>query len=224
MIKIALIFALLAFGLFKFLTRKKAPDGFLTIDDGRANRLLLSPGIPKENLDAFLTEYEGKNYHRHDNLFHKLSGILPDPAPGTDYADYFNQLNTSQRIYAVLLQMDGQINNGGVYQFLWNRPEMIYAAAEALHELGIEPLDEHFSAVLKELESNSADFARDKRVWNDPAISHEQKWTVFQEGRRYIPTGDRIEAYFYTDEFAQYFHGKVMDYLREHRASFGVPA
>lgn len=215
---------ILIFVLYKYLTRKKVPADFLTIRDGRFNRLVLKPGITKENFDALLTEYADKKYHPQDNLFYKLSDLLPDTEHGrADYADFFAQLNQSQRIYTIMLQMDAQINNGGVYQFLWNWPEMVYAAGEALQELGVDPLNQHFAGVLKELESNAAGFIRDKQVWNDPGKPFEEKWKIFQQGRAYIPTGESIEAYFYTDAFAEHFHGKMVAYIQAHRTSFGIP-
>lgn len=205
---------------------KRNTGEFLTIKDGRNNKLLLNPRVPVAEYDRITTEYKNKDYNKYDNLFYKYAELLLDPLPALagagDTPTSFNQLNTSQRIYSIMMQMDTQIKNGGVYQFIWNKPGSMYAAREALHFLQIEPLNQDYGQVLKELDENADHFVKDRAIWSDPSVAEETKWKVFQDGRRYIPAGTRIEEYYYSEDFTREFQEAVVLYVQRNKESFGV--
>ena len=188
-IKIVLLIVILMYGIFKFFLRKKDDrnSDFFTIEDQRNNRLLINPSIQNSVLEEVKAKYADMDYDRFDNLFFAYSELLLDPlwdlSEATDEEDYFNKLNKSQRIFSILMQMDGQINNGGVYQFLWNRPESMHAAREALFELEIQPLANDFAVVIQELEQHVDDYIEDKKIWDNSKLSHEVKWKRFTDGR-----------------------------------------
>lgn len=226
--KAGMTLVILLYVVFKYnRQRKKEPeDQFLTIDDKRNNELRIDPAVPEAAFAKLQAEYAAKPYDKYDNLVYKFSELLLDPlakiSKQEDSEKLFAELNRSQRIFSLLLQLEGQINNGGVYQFLWNRGESMMAAQEALWELNIEPLAADYEKVLDELEAATDNFIKDREFWVNVNHSEAEKWKVFQDGRNYIPTGKKIEEYFYTEEFAQKYHQKIIDYVIANKEHFGV--
>jgi hypothetical protein len=205
----------------KFKNRK---DPFLNLKVADDHQDILIPASQRNEVQRIIEMYANKPYERYDNLTYKLSELLLDPLPKViqqpDESEYYQKLNVPQRVFSLAMQFEGQVDNGGVYQFLWNRPLSMYAARDALATLSIEPLATDYIQVLKELERHADNFGKDKTYWNNPEVPEEDKWKRFQEGRRYIPTGSKIEGYFYDDEFKAKWHKAINAYVERNMDKF----
>ena len=224
-IKIAVIAIIIVMALLKIfgkIRNRKNPFLTLTVDPGFRDTLV--PGSQRAQLENIIEQYSAKKYDRYDNLSYKLSELLLDPLPKLiqqpNENEYFKRLNKPQRVFSLAMQFEGQVDNGGVYQFIWNRPLSMYVMKDALVELNIEPLVSDYGRVLQELEKNADGYGKDKQYWNNPSVSEEDKWKRFQEGRKYIPTGTIIEEYFYNEDFKMKWHQSIIDYVKQNMDKF----
>lgn len=225
LVKIALIAIVVIVILFRIISKiKTRQDPFLTLTVASDHRDILVPKTQRSQLENIIEQYSNKPYERYDNLAYKLSELLLDPLPNliqqSNEVEYFQRLNKPQRVFSLAMQFEGQVDNGGVYQFIWNRPLSMYAMKDALNELNIDTLASDYGNVLKELEKNADDYGKDRQYWNNPNISQDDKWRRFQEGRKYIPAGTKIEEYFYDEAFKMKWHQLLINYVRQHIDKF----
>ena len=59
-----------------------------------------------------------------------------------------NELTHGQRVLFYVATFDGQVNNGGIVQFLWNEPELVLPVEAAIRVLGQDPLLHQYQKVL----------------------------------------------------------------------------
>ena len=95
------------------------------------------------SLTSMTTECGEYMYKLFDETLEK-SGI-------EDYTELWNKLNREQKMFWSFLAFNGDTDNGGVYQFIFNRPEFIVAVAETWEELELAELKEDYAEVLREL-------------------------------------------------------------------------
>lgn len=131
------------------------------------------------------------------------------------HGDFLNKLTEQQRIYFTLMNFESSINNGGVYQFLFNNFELSIIALDAMKEVGLNQLAQDYQEVLKEffgkfekIEDLYLKFQDINGDWNG-------RWNSFQKGYTELRSTEKIEAYFYEDIFINNFHEKMIQYVKE---------
>jgi hypothetical protein len=135
--------------------------------------------------------------------------------------DIWKKLTKPQKIVYALGGFISQVNNGGVWQFMFNKLEFTGAAGEALEELNVYSSNEYikldYRKAFKELIAilNNGTFTEIINQWNDEKLSFEERWEAFRKGYEYIPTGRLIEKYFYKDEYKAIFYTKLIDYIQK---------
>ncbi|MEL0456612.1 DUF4375 domain-containing protein [Flavobacteriaceae bacterium SZ-1-7] len=136
------------------------------------------------------------------------------------HADFLNELTKEQRIYFTLINFESQVNNGGVYQFLFNYPELSILALEGMQETGMEKLATDYEIVLKEyfgkfdtIQDLYSKFQNNKSDWN-------KRFTAFAEGYKELPSAEKIEEYFYEESFVKTFQQDLTEYVKANRNKF----
>ena len=131
------------------------------------------------------------------------------------HAEFLNELTKEQRIYFSLVNFEGQVNNGGVYQFLFNNPELSIIALQSMQEVGIEKLAEDYEIVLKEyfgkfntIQELYSKFQKDNTDWN-------KRWNSFTEGYKELQSTEIIDDYFYKEDFVKTYQEKLIKYVKE---------
>jgi hypothetical protein len=88
-------------------------------------------------------------------------------------------LTHGQRLLVSLCALDGQVKNGGITQFFWNCPDLVFAVRDALATLGETELLDGYERALATLQKNQGDWA-ELRKQSSPA-SGGFRWEAFQE-------------------------------------------
>lgn len=133
------------------------------------------------------------------------------------HADFLNELTKEQRIYFTLISFESQVNNGGVYQFLFNYPELSILALEGMQETGMEKLATDYEIVLNEyfgkfdtIQDLYSKFQNNKSDWN-------KRFTAFAEGYKELPSAEKIEDYFYEESFVKTYQQDLTKYVKSNR-------
>ena len=62
-----------------------------------------------------------------------------------------NRLTQGQRVLYSLATLDGQVKNGGITQFFWNCPDLVFPASDALAALSYSELSVAYEKALERL-------------------------------------------------------------------------
>jgi hypothetical protein len=81
----------------------------------------------------------------------KLGEMLQQFLGRLDDPECWNRLTQGQRILYSLAALDGQVNNGGITQFFWNCPDLVFPASDALAALRYSALSVAFDKALGSL-------------------------------------------------------------------------
>lgn len=135
--------------------------------------------------------------------------------------DIWKKLTKPQKMMYALGAFISQVNNGGVWQFMFNKLEFTGIAGEALEELNVYSSNEYikldYRKAFKELMTilNNGTFAEIDTQWNDENLSFEERWEAFRKGYEHISMGRVIEKYFYKEDYKAIFYDKLIDYIEK---------
>ena len=107
------------------------PPDFYSINDGNQTELFFAPDYNKQWFDELDKKYSWENFGPYDNRFweymYNLFDTLPGLAKGQTKSDhdFFNKLTRGQKVFYAVLVFGGDTDNGGVYQFFFNRRNFV---------------------------------------------------------------------------------------------------
>ena len=195
----------------------RLPSKLYSLNDGNQNQLLVSTKVNREWLNAVKTKYDWNTYDMYDNrlweYMYKLFDETVEKSGIESYDELWNNLTRPQKLFWAFLSFNGDTDNGGVYQFIFNKPEFIIAIAEVWKELGVENLKTDYEAVLCELTGKTTKIEELKSVFNDESKSWNKRWNSFVDGYKELKSTGKIESYYYDKEFKKNIHRKVADYI-----------
>jgi len=130
------------------------------------------------------------------------------------HTEFLNELTVQQRVYFTLVNFEGQVNNGGVYQLLFNNPELSIVALQGMQKVGLEKLAKDYEIVLNEyfgkfntIQELHLKFQNDNDKWN-------KRWNSFAEGYKELSSAKIIEEYFYKESFVKIYQKKLTEYVK----------
>ena len=158
--------------------------------------------------------YCEKLLHKNEDLTEMLQqflGRLDDP-------ECWDRLTQGQRILYSLSALDGQVKNGGVTQFFWNCPNLIFPASDALAALKYSELSTAYEKALESLIGKKDKWVELRnQSGNDP----ETFWEPFQA------TYDLLDLNWFDDAYLEQYGPTLIDlllkYVRENKAEFIEP-
>jgi len=130
------------------------------------------------------------------------------------------KMNRSQKTFLTFLVFNGETDNGGVYQFIFNRPLYIFAVSEMWYEIGMLDVAKDYDAVLEELIGESEAIGALKQKFNDSSKSFDEQWEAFSSGYDILKSTEKIEHYYFDKEFKKRCHKKLSDYIESHINNF----
>jgi len=204
---------------------KTQPD-FYSINDRNQTELIFAPAYNKQWFDELDKKYSWDKFGAYDNRFweymYNLFDTLPALSKGHTKSDrdFFNKLTRGQKVFYSVLVFGGDTDNGGIYQFFFNRPEFCFAALEAFKELKLDTFSQDYEKCLNEFIGSADSYGKRKEIFNDPTFSWEKKAKSFQEGYADIKSAKAIEEYFYKEEFKKTFYKTVVEYIDNHLDQF----
>lgn len=148
----------------------------------------------------------------------KLSEMLQRFRGRRDAPECWNRLTQGQRILYSLAALDGQVKNGGVTQFFWNCPDLIFLASDTLAALKYSELSVAYD---KALESLLGKKDRWVELRNQSGKDSETFWEPFQATYDLLDLNWFDEAYF--DQYGPALIDLLIKYVRENKAEFIEP-
>ncbi|MBT8219089.1 MAG: RDD family protein [Bacteroidia bacterium] len=205
-------------------TEVTAPSQFHSISDGNQNNLLYEADVQHEWIEEMQHKYRWDDFELYDNrLTSYTTKLFDDVVRELNYADdglLWNNLTRGQKTLWTFTLFHADTNNGGVYQFLMNWPEFIFAAQEMLREIGAIELAEDYDAVVNQLTQEIDNIAEFKQKFNDKSLGWEARWEAFTSGYDHLDSTKKIETYFYEDEFKKELYQKVCKYIESNIDQF----
>ena len=179
------------------------PPDFYRINGGNQSELIFAPAYNKQWFDELDKKYSWDNFVSYDNRFWEYAKNLLDTvhalAKGNTKSDrdFFNKLTRGQKVFYSVMSFGNDTNNGGVYQFFFNKPEFSFAVLESFKELKLDSLSLDYEKCLDEFIGSVDSYGKRKEIFNDPKKSWEKRYKSFQEGYLDIKSAKKIEEYFY---------------------------
>ncbi len=127
---------------------------------------------------------------------------IPLPKNATDEI-FWKKLTKSQQIVFVLGIFIEHTNNGGIWQFFFNKTEYIIAVGQAFETFSnMNVFNTYYSRCFNELAKilDSGEFFTICDIWNDTNRPFEERWTAFKSGEAYIENHTLFEEYFYSEK------------------------
>lgn len=194
----------------------------LFLDDGKPRKLTYTNSLTARDFQSSIQDKEGETLFWH---YHKLiveDMFLTLPADAT-VESIWKKLTIPQKGIFVMGHFISQVNNGGVWQFMFNKTEYATAVAQFLYEICEQPkarfpyqLKYDYKKALEELYAtfNDERFNDICEVWNNAALPFEERWAAFNKGYAYI-TQDKavIQSYFYKEDFKAQFYTALNAYI-----------
>lgn len=226
---IGLVLVVIAFIIIGIKNKKntliKAPVNFIQLSSAQSSSKHL-PVVPMKWIEELDEKYTKQPYDKYDNLHGALSTKLCNGVYDSaelfkqgkiSHTELLNEMTKEQRIYQTLVNFEGQVYNGGVYQFLFNYPELSIIALDAFKIIGAEKLSKDYEKVLHEymgkfntVQDLYAKFQNNSKDW-------DKRWNAFTDGYKELPTAAIIETYFYKEDFIKDYQTKVVAFVKQNR-------
>jgi hypothetical protein len=194
----------------------KATGFLLSLDDGNQLERLVVPKVPVDQLAAIVAKYPWSEFDQYDNRMWEYMYHLIDPAlkkaKVKNRTRLWLKLNRAQKVFYAMLTFSGETDNGGVWQFLFNEPQLSLAALESMEEIGESTLASDYKATLEELLGKAKTISEIRRKADDSNINTQKRWEAFAEGYREVASARKIEKYFYTKTYKKELCKRISDY------------
>ncbi len=202
-------------------SRKKKPTEkvgypFLLKEGNQSERRCL-PQVTLDQLVEIQANHLWSSFNEYDNRVHEYSTLLLEPAlkqaKVKRLATLWGKLNRPQKVFFTFQQFTGEVDNGGVWQFLFNDPELALAALEMLTELKLTRLKNDFKKILEEVVGKGNTLVKLRKRFEDKKLTSAKRWAAFAEGYGEFETTVQIEKYFYTEGFKKLHYKSMSDYI-----------
>src|SRR5262245_45396685 len=178
------------------------------------------PSKVTKGIEFLVDAYCDKLLHTNANLLrlfeHHREGY-EDPA-------LWRMLTNGQKVLISLTSLDGQVNNGGIAQFFWNYPNLVFDARDGLAELGAGRLLELYDECLEKLIGRKEDWLELRRKCY--RIPDKPDWESFAESYN-IVDGNRFDKAYYgrwneNDGLGRALLQQIVDYIKANRSEYVV--
>src|SRR3954471_783291 len=127
----------------------------LVLDDGNQTDRIVAPTVDRATLDKIASTYKWSRFDIYDNRMWEYMYVLQDPVlkkvRTKRIKTLWLKLTRPQKVFYAFLIFAGETDNGGVWQFLFNYPELSIAALEAFDEIQAATLASDYRATLEEI-------------------------------------------------------------------------
>jgi hypothetical protein len=196
------------------------------LNDGNQTALVIGLDIDKSWFNDVNKKYKWTSFNEYDNRLWEYAAKLFDDTIkdcGIEEEDeLWRALNRPQKIFWSFLVFTGDIDNGGVYQFLFNRPEFTFSVFEMLDELSLLDLKKDYKNVIHELSGKVGTISELKTTFNDNNVDFEKRWNEFAKGSYDLQSARVIENYFHTKSFKKIYLKKMADYIEANMEMFAA--
>lgn len=183
------------------------------------------PTVSLNWLNNIENKYQNQEFNQfqneHTELLEKLCSDVYSNSKywenGKNHFAFFNELTKEQRIYFTLINFESQVNNGGVYQFLFNYPELALIALDSIRIAKIDKLALDYENVLSEYFGKFDSIQDLYSIFQNEKYDWQKRWNSFAEGYKELKTAEIIEEYFYKIDFIKYFQNKLILFVKQNK-------
>ncbi len=180
------------------------------------------PQISNQYLKEISQKYNALPFNQFQNEYTDLCTKLSNDVYSKNkyweknmtHGEFLNKLTNQQRILFGLINFESQVNNGGIYQFLFNEIELSILVLESLENLKIDKLCKDYKAVLSKYFFNFKTIEELQETFLNSKYDWEERWDSFAEGYKVIKNVDLIESYFYEVEFIEKFQNRIKEFIK----------
>lgn len=226
-ITIILLILLVGFIVWKNKSKKllNAPTNFVRLESENESTQHL-PILPKNWISEVEKKWSTKEWDEYENEHYDICEKICNEVYSTNkyweknqtHTDFLNELTREQRVYFALINFESQVNNGGVYQFLFNCPELSIIALEGMNATGMDKMAKDYEIVLNEYFGNFKTIQELYSKFQNNNTDWNKRWTSFTEGYKELPSTEIIEDYFYEKSFIKNYHRKLINYVKANPA------
>jgi len=217
-------------GLFRKEEKDNGSDriSFFFLDEGNQDKLIVASSKSMDWVEEIKSKYDWDNFDQYDNrMWEYMYKLFDEPVqqygeknPESTSHDLWKELTRAQKVFWAFLAFNGDTDNGGVYQFFFNRPEFAFAVSEIWEELDMKQLQEDYQSVLKELFGKKLNLGERRMAFNDESVDWDKRWKAFSDGYKELKSTEKIEDYYYSKEFKKELYKRVADYIEDHIEGF----
>lgn len=195
----------------------------VSLDDGNQHDRVLSTKLPVERLVEIQARYLWSSFDEDDNRLWEYRYAMLDPVlkkSRLSFPRLWARLNRPQKTFYAFLAFDGDVNNGGVWQFLFNCPQLSLAALESFDQIGAKKLAANYQKTLAELGGQADTIADLRRRFEDQNLSTTKRWGAFVEGYDTVPSAKKIEQTYFTAKFKRPLYQSMAKYVEANLNAF----
>lgn len=200
-------------------------EGFYTIDSGNQDSLNFYLDFNQEMIDELHKEQstdttlKGENGYRAYmfTLFEELPKLCTTELSDTEF---FNKLTRGQKVFYSIFVFEGEVGNGGIYQFFYNDFKLAIAVYESIEELKLEELRARYEKCFIEYTNSVNKIVKIKEEFNDTTIDWENRWKSFNSGYSEIPSAKEFEKYYFDENTQKLIYRTLIEYMDMRLAQF----
>jgi hypothetical protein len=228
LLNIAIVLAVGGFS-WRFIRSRSGTVRQFDINEGNQSDLIHSVTVSREQLNAIARSRKTDGNDAAEDAINEYTELLFDSMTknhsGSAHShEFWLALTRGQKVFWSYLIFEGDVDNGGLFQFMNNYPEQLHAVRQVMVELKQEQLLNDYDVFLKEVADKQAQLRRNNRLVNAPFSSQEKRLQAFSDGYKILQTPALINAYFYTEAFKSQWHKAMCDYIEEHIDQFALTA
>lgn len=199
---------------------------YFSLRDGNQSALIIGMDIPEEWFNSVRAKYSWSEFIEYDNrLLEYMYKLFDETTQDSGFpvdSDLWRALNKSQKVFWSFLVFNGEMDEGGMHNFLFKKPEFMFSVNEMFSVIGCERLQKDYEYVIQEIAGSQDSVAEIMLSFNEQGEAYEQRWNAYAEGQYDLQSTRNIERYFYTPAFKRRFYKKMADYIEANQNSFAA--
>jgi len=197
------------------------------IEKGNQNELIHFVTISKQQLENIQTTYQWESYDEYDNRVTEYMELLFDNLTQKHKRKensnlFWKELTRGQKIFWSFLAFSGEVNNGGVNQFLHNKGEHLNAVRQVMVELNQTELLKLYDNFLAELKKNSLKMNWYLSLSQTTILSKNQRHRAYLKSLELLDSPEELNDYFYSDECRLQWDKAMSDYIESNLQQFAL--
>ncbi len=201
--------------------QKQNTINFLELEEKKSTENFL-PVLNSSFIEKIEQKYAGEEYKQYPNVYSDLieklcNDVYDKMDKNENHSEFLRQLTKEQRVLFTLVNFEAQVNNGGVYQFLFNYPELSIIALESMEEAKMAKLAADYRKVLEEFFGKFKTMQELNNKFQDQSSNWEKRWNSFVDGYKELKSTEIIESYFYNEDFVKQFQNDMINYIKANK-------
>ena len=199
---------------------------YYSLEQGNQKQLILFPNKTKDWVELTKKNFSWEKYDQEDSRLDEYMEFLFDELPtlggaAEDDEEFWNQLTRGQKMFYSFLVFEGAVEIGGIFQFIWERPDHIYSFEEVLSHLNIQPLLDDYSVFIDRYEDVADELEELYNGINYNNKKWEQQYNeAYDKGLAIFGEEFELGEYYYDDEFKKMMHKAMCDYIENNLDEF----